>query len=70
VHEQIRKLIDRIVLTPNANVKSLKIDLYGKISALFALASEYKNEMSIQKHERPASNDVAYVDKVGCGSRI
>lgn len=67
IRERIRTLIDKITLTAANNALGLKIDLYGNIAALFALANEDKNNMNNQKQERPTSNDVAFLDNDGCG---
>lgn len=70
VRERIRTLIDNITLSPANNALGLKIDLFGNIAALFALTNEDKKDMKTQKRERPASNDLTFLDSNGCGSRI
>ena len=61
VKENVRALIEKIVLTPKKEEQRLKIDLYGDLAGILKIASEEKamKEMSLKtrKLEKKAVND-------------
>ncbi len=53
MREDVRNLIEKIVLTPKTGEKELSIDLYGDLAGILKIASEDKSMKDIRNEKRP-----------------
>ncbi|MGC1507117.1 recombinase zinc beta ribbon domain-containing protein [Ketobacter sp.] len=76
-NEHLRRLIDKIVLTPNGEEKGLKIDLYGDLAGILNMSLEDKDMNLLERLSLNVSNDnqlthgaEAHIDRIGSGGWI
>ncbi|WP_330178437.1 hypothetical protein [Candidatus Vondammii sp. HM_W22] len=71
--EHLRKLVDKIVLTPKADEDGLTIDLYGDLAGILNMSTGDKDMNIIERLALLPVNDnspQAFQDRNGSGGRI
>lgn len=71
--QHLRAMVDKIVLTPKEDAKTLQIDLYGDLAGIINIASEnntMNNDPTLLEKLCLYERSEAPVDRIGSGGRI